>query len=126
MAMLPLNNVYHNAWLGVLNKHGFVRPNTEFWNNAISAVKEKGPDFIFLGKLTGILEWNLQQVGFDYTYDKRLTERLAANDLVGVKTHLNAEKSYQLKSVRFLENHDEQRAVTKFGKQRARWLLPRS
>jgi len=119
MAMLPLNNVFHNTWLGILNKHGFVRPNTEFWKNAISIVKRKRPDFIILGEAYWDLEWNLQQVGFDYTYDKRLTERLAANDLVGVKTHLNAEKSYQLKSVRFLENHDEQRAVTKFGKQRS-------
>ena len=95
------------------------RPDTEFWKNAISIVKRKRPDFIFLGEAYWDLEWNLQQVGFDYTYDKRLTERLAANDLNGVKTHLHAEKSYQLKSVRFLENHDEQRAVTKFGKQRS-------
>ena len=119
MAMLPLNNVFHNTWLGVLNKHGFVRPDTEFWKDAISVVKRKNPEFIFLGEAYWDLEWNLQQVGFDYTYDKRLTERLAANDLSGVRAHLHAEKSFQLKSVRFLENHDEQRAVTKFGKHRS-------
>lgn len=119
MAMLPLNNVFQNTWLGVLNKFGYSRPDTEFWKDAISVVKRKNPEFIFLGEAYWDLEWNLQQLGFDFTYDKRLTERLAANDLTGVRAHLQAEKSFQLKSVRFLENHDEQRAVTKFGKNRS-------
>lgn len=119
MAMLPLNNVFQNTWLGVLNKHGFTRPDSEFWKSAISVVKRKNPEFIFLGEAYWDLEWNLQQLGFDYTYDKRLTDRLAANDLGGVRAHLQAEKSFQLKSARFLENHDEQRAVTKFGKHRS-------
>ena len=119
MAVLPLNNVFQNTWLGVLNKFGFSRPDAEFWKNAISVVKRKNSEFVFLGEAYWDLEWNLQQLGFDYTYDKRLTDRLAANDLAGVRAHLSAEKSFQLKSVRFLENHDEQRAVTKFGKQRS-------
>ncbi len=119
MAMLPLNNVFHNTWLGVLNKYGFVRPTTEFWKHAINHVKRKVPNFTFLGEAYWDLEWNLQQLGFDYTYDKRLNERLSAGDLSGVKAHLHAEKSFQLKSVRFLENHDEPRAVTKFGKHRS-------
>lgn len=119
MAMLPLNNVFQNAWLGVLIKHGFTRPDSEFWKNAISVVKRKNPEFIFFGEAYWDLEWNLQQLGFDYTYDKRLTDRLAANDLGGVRAHLHAEKSFQLKSARFLENHDEPRAITKFGKQRS-------
>ena len=119
MAMLPLNNVFQNTWLGVLNKFGFSRPDAEFWKNAISLVKRKNPEFIFLGEAYWDLEWNLQQLGFDYTYDKRLTERLASNDILGVKAHLHAEKSFQLKSGRFLENHDEQRAITKFGKHRS-------
>ncbi len=119
MAVLPLNNVFQNTWLGVLNKFGFYRPEAEFWKDAISAVKGKNPQFIFLGEAYWDLEWNLQQLGFDYTYDKRLTDRLAANDISGVKAHLQAEKTFQLKSVRFIENHDEQRATAKFGKQRS-------
>jgi glycosidase len=119
MAVLSLNNVFQNTWLGVLNKFGFTRPETEFWKEAISVVKSKNPAFIFLAEAYWDLEWNLQQLGFDYTYDKRLTDRLASNDIVGVKAHLQAEKSFQLKSMRFVENHDEQRAVAKFGKQRS-------
>ncbi|MHB1688394.1 MAG: alpha-amylase family glycosyl hydrolase [Ignavibacteriaceae bacterium] len=115
MAMLELNNVFENTWLGVLNKQNYSKPKKEFWSEAISKVKAKNPGFIFLAEVYWDLEWQLQQNGFDYTYDKRLTDRLASKAVLDVKAHLNAEKSFQLKSVRFLENHDEERAVERFG-----------
>lgn len=119
MAMLPLNNVFYNTWVGVLNKFGIPKPQNEFWQSAIKKVKNKKKDFIFLAEAYWDLEWNLQQLGFDFTYDKRLTDRLAASDIQGVKLHLDAEMDYQFKSARFIENHDEDRAVTKFGKYRS-------
>ena len=119
MAMLPLNNIFHNTWSGVLNKFGYKKPGEEFWKTAIEKVKAKSPEFIFMAECYWDLEWDLQQLGFDYTYDKRLTDRLAADDIRGVNAHLRADRDFQMKSVRFLENHDEKRAVTKFGKQRS-------
>lgn len=116
MAMLPLNNIFENTWLGVVNKVNMVKPEEEFWAKAIKSVKTKAPKFIFIAEAYWDLEWNLQQLGFDYTYNKGLLDRLAADDIWGVKMHLTAEDSFQKKSVRFLENHDEQRAVAKFGK----------
>jgi hypothetical protein len=116
MAMLPLNNVFQNTWLGVLNKKAFKKPKEEFWKYAIETVKKKSPDFIFLAEAYWDLEWELQLLGFDFTYDKRLTDRLGAGDIESVKAHLRADNDFQLKSTRFLENHDEPRAVTKFGK----------
>ncbi|NWF90627.1 MAG: glycosidase, partial [Ignavibacteriaceae bacterium] len=61
MAVLPLNNVFQNTWLGVLKKYGFLRPDSEFWKDAISEVKSKNPEFIFLAEAYWDLEWNLQQ-----------------------------------------------------------------
>ncbi|MFZ0455112.1 MAG: alpha-amylase family glycosyl hydrolase [Ignavibacteriaceae bacterium] len=119
MAMLPLNNVFNNTWAGVLNRLGYKKPLEEFWKTAIEKVKAKSPEFIFMAESYWDLEWNLQQLGFDFTYDKRLTDRLAADQIKSVVDHLKAEKSFQLKSVRFLENHDEKRAVEKFGKQKS-------
>ena len=116
MTMLPLNNVFQNTWLGVLNKKAFKKPQEEFWKYAIEKVKKKSPDFIFLAEAYWDLEWELQQLGFDFTYDKRLTDRLGVGDVESVKAHLQAENEFQMKSTRFLENHDESRAVTKFGK----------
>jgi hypothetical protein len=119
VAMLPMNNIFNNTWVGVLNKYNYKKPQTEFWSEAIEKTKRKSPDFIFVGEAYWDLEWDLQQLGFDFTYDKRLTDRLASDDIPGVKNHLGADKFFQEKSVRFLENHDEQRAVTKFGKEKS-------
>ncbi len=116
MTMLQLNNVFQNTWLGVLNKKAFKKPKEEFWKYAIDKVKKKSPEFVFLAEAYWDLEWELQQLGFDFTYDKRLTDRLGAGDVDSVKAHLRADKDFQMKSTRFLENHDEARAVTKFGK----------
>ncbi len=115
MAMLPLNNVFESTWLGVLNKFDIKKPKEEFWKLAIDKVKLKYPDFIFIGEAYWDLEWTLQKLGFDFTYDKRLTDRLAADDLNGVRSHLRADEQFQKKSVRFIENHDELRAVAKYG-----------
>lgn len=119
MSILQLNNVFTNTWSGVLNKLDFKKPGTEFWKEAISKVKDNNPGFTFIAEAYWDLEWDLQQLGFDYTYDKRLLERLVSDDFHGVGTHLDADVSYQEKSVRFIENHDELRAVKAFGKQKS-------
>lgn len=119
MAMLPLNNVFYNTWVGVLRKYGIEKPSTEFWKDAISRIKDKRQDFIFIAEAYWDLEWDLQQLGFDFTYDKRLTDRLGSADMRTTKDHLKAEMDFQLKSLRFIENHDEERAASKFGKDRS-------
>ncbi|MBZ0198561.1 MAG: glycosidase [Ignavibacteriaceae bacterium] len=117
MAMLSLSHVFQNTWMGVLKETK--QPDEEFWSEAIRTVKSIRNDFIFLAEAYWDLEWKLQKLGFDYTYDKRLLERLFDNDVWGVKGHLTADDDFQQKSVRFLENHDEQRAVSKFGEARS-------
>lgn len=119
MAMLIMNNIFYNTWSGVLNKFNIPKINLEFWESAIEKVKAEYPDFIFLAETYWDLEWDLQHLGFDFTYDKRLTDRLIKDDIEEVKAHLHADKSFQMKSVRFIENHDEERAVIKFGNQKS-------
>ncbi len=119
MAMLPLNNIFYNTWIGVLKKYGFEKPEKEFWEEAITSVKNKSGDFIFIAETYWDLEWQLQNLGFDFTYDKRLTDRLAAGNVHSIIEHLQAEIDYQQKSIRFLENHDEDRAIIKFGRERS-------
>ena len=55
------------------------------------------------------LEWELQQQGFDFCYDKRLYDRLVGEDASRCAAHLRADVGYQRRLVRFLENHDEPR-----------------
>jgi hypothetical protein len=59
-------------------------------------------------------EWTMQQQGFDYTYDKRLYDRLREGHTRPVREHFHADLDYQNKMARFLENHDEPRAAATF------------
>lgn len=119
MAMLTLNNVFNNTWGGALNKMGFAMPNTQFWQEAITAVKIDKPNFLFLAEAYWDLEWELQQLGFDYTYDKKLLDRIASGSAKDVIGHLYADPDYQERSCRFIENHDERRAISLLGKEKS-------
>lgn len=119
MAMLPLENVFANTWSGVLSKMGYKKPGRVFWKYAIEKVKAVYPDFTFMAEAYWDLEWELQQLGFDYTYDKRLTDRLIAGNVTEIRAHLEADHFFQMKSVRFIENHDEERAMALLGKHRS-------
>lgn len=116
MAMLILPEVFERTW--------GMRPEP-FWPRAIGQVRRAVPDFCFLAEVYWDMEWTLQQQGFDYTYDKRLYDRLVAGDARPVREHLYAGLDYQKKMVRFLENHDEPRAAAAFpaGKQKAAALI---
>ncbi len=85
-----------------------------FWPQATRCVREQVPDFCFMAEVYWDLEWTLQQQGFDYTYDKRLYDRLREGHARPVREHFCAGLDYQNKMARFLENHDEPRAAAAF------------
>src|SRR6202044_672681 len=85
-----------------------------FWPQAIKSVRTHFPDFCFLAEVYWDLEWELQQVGFDYTYDKGLYDRLLTGSAQAVRAYLQAGLDYQNRMARFLENHDEPRAAAAF------------
>jgi len=105
MAMLLLPEVFQQTWSV---------PAKPFWSEAISAVRASYPEFVFMAEVYWHLEWQLQQLGFDYTYDKELYDRLRLGDARVVREHLFADMEYQRRSARFLENHDEPRAAAVF------------
>jgi hypothetical protein len=115
MSMLVLPDVIARTW-GTRSQpaDGTVPVDEPFWPEAISHVRGAKPDFTFMAEAYWDLEWALQQQGFDYTYDKRMYDRLHAQDAGAVRGHLRAAPDFQRKSVRFLENHDEPRAAAAF------------
>ena len=48
----------------------------EYWTDVIGAVRAAHPDFLFVAEAYWDMEWDLQQLGFDHCYDKRLYDRL--------------------------------------------------
>ncbi len=120
MAMLAMNNVFGNTWAGALSSGFYTKPKNEFWQAAIEIVKNYRTDFLFIAEAYWDLEYELQQMGFDFTYDKKLLDRLLVGDVENIVAHLNAEESYRKKSVRFIENHDEERAMFSMGKKKSK------
>ncbi|MCE9533053.1 MAG: alpha-amylase [Planctomycetes bacterium] len=115
MAMLLLPDVIQRTW-GDRSKpsDGSAPVDAPFWVEAVARVRAVRPDFIFMAEVYWDREYDLQQQGFDYTYDKRLYDRLHAIAPQEVRGHLFADPEFQRKSVRFLENHDEPRAAAVF------------
>jgi hypothetical protein len=105
MAMLVLPDVFERTW-GIRSD--------PFWPKATESVRRKHPNFKFMAEVYWDLEWTLLQQGFDYTYDKRLYDRLREGRARPVREHLSAGLDYQDKLARFLENHDESRAAATF------------
>jgi glycosidase len=105
MAMLVLPDVFERTW--------GVRADL-FWPKATEAVRRQNADFLFMAEVYWDLEWTLQQQGFDYTYDKRLYDRLERGEARPVRQHFFAGLDYQDRLARFLENHDEPRAAAVF------------
>ncbi len=105
MAMLILPDIFERTW-GI--------PAEPFWPKATRCVRESVPDFCFMAEVYWDLECTLQQQGFDYTYDKRLYDRLREGHARPVREHFLAGLDYQNKMARFLENHDEPRAASVF------------
>src|SRR5262249_55782086 len=66
MAMLLLNDIFPKTWAHM--PVSIPPPATEFWADAITAVKKAHPGFLFLAEAYWNLEGRLQSQGFDYTY----------------------------------------------------------
>jgi hypothetical protein len=96
-------------------------PATDYWREIIPPIRREWPEFLFIAEAYWDLEWELQQQGFDYCYDKRLYDRLVHGGAQDIRLHLLADPAFQEKLVRFIENHDEPRAAATFpsGKTRA-------
>jgi hypothetical protein len=110
MAMLLLNHIFERTWGGRAGQP----PATEYWTDVISAVQKSHTEFLFIAEAYWDLEWELQQKGFDFCYDKKLYDRLEHDNAESVRLHLCADPSYQDKLLRFIENHDEPRAAAIF------------
>lgn len=106
MAMLLLNQVFSETWG---SRCGDV-PKTEYWQQVISEVRIKYPDFLFIAEAYWHSEDELMALGFDYVYDKEFYDFLWGEDCVGIKRCLSESPDKQKHLLRFIENHDEDRA----------------
>ena len=104
MAMLLLNDVFARTWAHFPAPGP--PPATEFWAEAIAAIKERHPDFVCIAEVYWDLESRLRALGFDYLYDKKFYDFLTRRDWPALQDHVRAAGA-RFPPVRFLENHDE-------------------
>jgi hypothetical protein len=110
MAILVMNSTFELTW----GDRAGPRPSKEYWQEVIPIVKDRYPGFLFVAEAYWGLEWELQQQGFDFCYDKTLYDRMEHGTPESIRLHLCADLAYQNKLLRFIENHDEPRAAATF------------
>ena len=108
MAMLMINRIFGTTW----GDRAGPEPAQEFWPAVLAELRARHPDTVMIAEAYWDKEWELQQQGFGFCYDKRLYDRIIARDVSGVRDHLRGDPGYQAKLVRFLENHDEPRIAS--------------
>jgi hypothetical protein len=117
MAMLLLKDVFRKTWAGRIQESPGQDP--EFWADAIRDIKRENRLFLFIAESYWDLEYRLQLLGFDFTYDKKLYDLMLNASAREVMGHLSGDDHFQRRCVRFIENHDELRAVSSFGRERS-------
>ncbi|KYQ99996.1 hypothetical protein DLAC_03492 [Tieghemostelium lacteum] len=116
MAYLLLNELIGQNWQEQLQSWGYTQPSQEFWELAIGIVKNVYPDIIFLAEVYHPWEENLQQLGFDYTYDKMLHDYLGGGQINQIQDWISGHSvDFLSHSAHFIANHDEPRGATFFG-----------
>ncbi len=115
MAMLMINQVFAKTW-GSRAGH---EPAQEFWPAVIGELRARHPETVLVAEAYWDLEWELQNQGFDFCYDKRLYDRIIGQDAFAVRDHLHADLSYQSRLVRFLENMTSPASPTAFRRARS-------
>ncbi|GAM22240.1 hypothetical protein SAMD00019534_054150 [Acytostelium subglobosum LB1] len=116
MAYLLLNSLFGQTWQSQLASWSYTQPAQEFWGTAIQIVKDSYPDTIFLAEVYHPYEEQLQQLGFDYTYDKMLHDYLGGGNLDQVRDWISGHSTnFTHHSAHFISNHDEPRGANFFG-----------
>lgn len=121
MAMLILKRVQKQIWgERVYAGNKFSEPQREFWQDSIAEVKKIYPDFFFIAEVYWGLETELVSSGFDYVYDKSFYDALKDADVEGLRKNLTDSGKLAKKRLRFIENHDENRAAAVFGNEKSK------
>lgn len=114
MAMLSLSDVFATTWADPRWLLPGDPARGELWAELVRRAREVRPEAWLIAEAYWGREWDLQELGFDHTYDKTLYDRLRDGDAASVRAHLAGNLAYQVRTVRFLENHFQERAARAF------------
>ena len=107
MAMLMMSEIFAKTWSGFVEQ----TPETEYWTDVTSKVRQQLPDFIFIAESYWESQNKLISQGFDYCYNKDLYDEFVAGSAESIIKTLRAHQIISANLLNFLENHDEPRAA---------------
>lgn len=110
MAMLVMNDVFVRTW----GDAGGATPDDKFWPATIEKVRAHHPGFRFIAEAYWGTEPELIAQGFDHCYDKVLYDTLRTEP-PRLWSVLSDDVDLSRNRLRFIENHDEERAAPAFG-----------
>ncbi|MBW1680595.1 MAG: alpha-amylase [Deltaproteobacteria bacterium] len=112
MAMLVLRDIFRNTWGALV---GDPETQEEFWDLARRAFKAEGVSPLMIAEAYWGTDARLRDLGFQFVYDKELYDLFSARDIARLRELLARPAAEQEHQVRFLENHDEPRAMAFLG-----------
>jgi hypothetical protein len=115
MAMLLLPEIFAKTWrdFPCQAAHQTTRL---FWKEAIPKIRLLQPHVDLIAEVYWNREQELQEAGFDYTYNKRVYDFIVRRQHTDLSEFLaSCSPGYLNRSVHFIENHDEPRAASLAG-----------
>jgi hypothetical protein len=115
MAMLLLPEIFGTTWKG-FPPAGSHLTDANFWRATLPKIRLLQPNVELIAEAYWDREAELQEAGFDFTYNKRVTDYIVRGQNVELVEYLHqCGLRFLERSVHFLENHDEQRAAAALG-----------
>jgi hypothetical protein len=112
MAMLLLPEIFTETWRNFPSQGAHQTMRT-FWKEAIPKIRSLQPHVDLIAEVYWDREQELQELGFDYTYNKRVYDFIVRRQHTELNEFLSrCSPSYLDRSVHFIENHDEPRAAS--------------
>lgn len=107
------NKFFFKKWEFELENSGYGQLECEFWEDAISEVKKKFKDCVFLAEESYDFDGSFKKCGFDYVYEWLVMNEIQKN---GYKTNIDivrrvAADPSVTRYAHMTENHDEKRAI---------------
>lgn len=120
MAMLILKDIFLETWSTYLDNAADME---EFWPFVIDRLRNSGVQCKLMAEVYWGKEETLIEYGFDYVYDKHLYDLMNEGNIGKIKAYISMPPEKQVKLIRFLENHDEERAIRTFGTERIKCAM---
>jgi hypothetical protein len=117
MAMLVLPEIFEETWKHFPSPAAH-RTGSDFWRKTLQEIRQLQPQVELIAEVYWDREEQLQEIGFDYTYNKRVYDYLVQGQIEELIVFLGSRSGMFLnRSVHFIENHDEKRAAAVFDRE---------